>query len=286
MIFSVRSLSLAVLTSRVLAVPRNAEATGIVLDAAAYGDIRLTSVAPSSPFPHTRSKFEPELTARNVIGTDNRVIWNQTVYPYNAMIRIEWSGRKLCSGVLIGPRHVATARTCAPAIGETGNTFKFMPNYYFGERFPSAGMVNWYLTGVGFGDCVVKDDWAIFILDNRLGDQLGYLGAKIFDPTTQLNKAQFFHFGYPQDKSVGGMQATRQEGISVKSVGTGCEPDGSLRTDADAALSQLGGPLWAVENGDRFVYGVLQDETRSDYTPFAGGTNFVNAVGKTRADYP
>jgi hypothetical protein len=286
MIFSVKSLSLAALTSRVLAFPRNAEATGIVLDAAAYGDISLTSVAPSSPFPHTRSDSEAELTARNVIGTDNRVIWNQTVYPYNAMVRIEWSGRKLCSGVLIGPRHVATARTCAPAIGETGNTFKFMPNYYFGERFPSAGMINWYLTGVGFGDCVVKDDWAIFILDNRLGDQLGYLGAKVFDPNTQLNKAQFFHFGYPQDKSVGGMQATRQEGISVKSVGTGCEPDGSLRTDADAALSQLGGPLWAVENGDRFVYGVLQDETRSDYTPFAGGTNFVNAVGKTRADYP
>ncbi|KAB5575268.1 trypsin-like cysteine/serine peptidase domain-containing protein [Coniochaeta sp. 2T2.1] len=271
-----------------MAVPttQTAEHHGILLDPSILK--ALSSVPPSAWTPTARSLEldTEELTSRNVIGTDDRVNWNQTVYPYNAMVKIEWTGRKLCSGVLIGPRHVATARTCAPAFGETGQKFKFMPNFYWGERFPSAGMVNWYMGLVGFGDCVVKDDWAVFILDARLGEQLGYLGAKTFDAATQLNKAQFFHYGWPQDKSVGGFQPMRQEGISVKSLGTGCEPGGSLRTDADVSLGSLGGPLWAVENGDRFVYGVLQDEGRSDYTPFAGGANFVAAVGQTRADYP
>jgi hypothetical protein len=115
-------------------------------------------------------------------------------------------------------------------------------------------MINWYMDGVGFGDCAVKDDWATFILDARLGEQLGYLGAKTFDTGAQLNKVQFFHYGWPQDRSVGGMQPTRQEGISAQSVGTGCEPGGSLRTDTDVALGSLGGPLWAVENGDRCVW--------------------------------
>lgn len=282
---SIKALAIGAIASKaVMAIPTS-EPHGILLDTSALE--ALTSVPPSSFHPTVRSESESgSLVSRNVIGTDNRVDWNQTVYPYNAMVKIEWTGRKQCSGVLIGPRHVATARTCAPAFGETGQKFKFMPNYYWGERFPSAGMINWYMDGVGFGDCVVKDDWAIFILDARLGEQLGYLGAKTFDASTQLNKAQFFHYGWPQDKSVGGFQPTRQEGISVKSVGTGCEPGGSLRTDADVALGSLGGPLWAVENGDRFVYGVLQDETRSDYTPFAGGANFVAAVGKTRSDYP
>ena len=288
MIYPVRLTAAFLAFKAALAVPtaQQDEPHGILLDTSTLE--ALSSVPPSAWTPRARSSEldSEELTARNVIGTDNRVDWNQTVYPYNTMVKIEWTGRKLCSGVLIGPRHVASARTCAPAFGETGQKFKFMPNFYWGERFPSAGMLNWYMGAVGFGDCVVKDDWVVFILDTRLGDQLGYLGAKTFDPATQLNKAQFFHYSWPQDKSVGGFQPTRQEGISVKSLGTGCEPGGSLRTDADVALGSLGGPLWAVENGDRYVYGVVQDEARSDYTPFAGGANFVAAVGKTRADYP
>jgi len=81
------------------------------------------------------------------------------------------------------------------------------------------------------------------------------------------------------------MQPTRQEGISVRSVGTGCEPGGSMRTDADSAWGQVGAPLWGGEGGSRYMYGVLQDENSREYTPFAGRVNFVNAVGKTRADY-
>jgi hypothetical protein len=287
---NLRSLAIAAITSNaVLAAPTAEESvgTGILLDTSTLE--ALSSVPPSPWFPTAaRSDLgSEELAGRNVIGgADNRVNWNQTGYPYNAIVKIEWVGRKQCSGVLIGPRHVASSRLCAPSFGSTGQQFRFMPNYYWGERYPSAGMLNWYMDGVGFGDCVVKDDWVIFILDARLGDAMGYFGAKEFDPATQLNRAQFFHYGWPQDKSVGGMQPTRQEGISVKSLGTGCEPGGSLRTDADAALGQLGGPLWAVEDGGRYTYGVLQDETRSDYTPFAGGAKFVAAVGKTRADYP
>ncbi|KAK4443636.1 trypsin-like cysteine/serine peptidase domain-containing protein [Podospora aff. communis PSN243] len=272
-------------TAAVLGAPTTAEEPhGILLDASALSS-NLSPLAVEGFTPQVTDKSD--LDARALIGPDNRVNWNSTEYPYNAMVQVEWVGRGICSGVLIGPRHVATARTCAPQIGETGQQFKFKPNFHFGERFPSAGMINWYIDLVGFGDCVVKDDWAIFILDKRLGEQLGYLGAKVFNPATQLNKAQFFSYGWPADKSFGFMQPTRQEGISVKSMGTGCEPGGSLRTDADAAWGQKGAPLWAVENGSRYVYGVMQDETASaDYTPFAGGQNFVNSVGKTRADYP
>lgn len=278
----------ALTSTAVLAMPKQAaEPSGIFIDASTFQNPNPAPVAGFVPIHALSASVDSEeLLARNVIGTDNRVNWNSTDYPYNAMVQVEWVGRKTCSGVLIGPRHVATARECAPQFGETGQQFKFKPNFYWGERFPSAGMINWYMDGVGFGDCVVKDDWAIFILDKRLGEQLGYLGAKTFDPAAQLNKAQFFHYGWPADKSFGFMQPTRQEAISVKSLGTGCEPGGSLRTDTDAAWGQEGGPLWAVENGARYVYGVLQDDTRTDYTPFAGGANFVAAVGKTRQDYP
>jgi len=32
---------------------------------------------------------------------------------------------------------------------------------------------------------------------------MGYLGAKVFDAATQMNKGQFFSYGWPADKSVG-----------------------------------------------------------------------------------
>lgn len=294
MIFSLKSLSLAALASTALAMPTtlqdratNAKGTGILLDEDSLAAFQhLPSVPPSSFQPVARDAFDADLAAREIIGTDNRVVYNMTIYPYNTMVRIEF-GFVVCSGVLIGPRHVATSRTCAPQYGTVPGGYKFSPNYYNGDRFPTAGFINWYMLPVGFGDCAVKDDWAIFILDQRLGDQQGYLGAKTFDASTQLNKAQFFHFGWGKDNR---KVPVRQEAISVKSIGSGCEPvnEGSLRTDADVDIGQLGGPLWAVENGDRFVYGVLQQELANNqgYSPFAGGSNFVAAVGKTRADYP
>ncbi|KAK4182323.1 trypsin-like cysteine/serine peptidase domain-containing protein [Podospora australis] len=280
------------------ATPNNKVGTGINIATLDLSNLRLSSTA-SAPGFDPRSKkatrdvlpteTEGELFSRNVIGTDNRVNWNQTVYPYNAIVKVEyiWNGNtRVCSGVLIGPRHVATSRQCAPQFGETNNSYKFMPNFYFGERFPSAGMINWYMDMQSFGDCNVRDDWAIFILNRRLGQELGYFGAKNFDPATQLNKGQMFNYGWPADKSFGWMQPTRQDQISVQSIGTGCEGGGSLRTNTDAVWGQKGGPLWAVENGDRWCYGVLQDEDRTDYTPFAGGSKFVAAVIKTRQDYP
>ncbi|KAH8878918.1 trypsin-like serine protease [Thozetella sp. PMI_491] len=224
------------------------------------------------------SSAGPGLQERGIIGADNRVLWDHQEYPYNAMGRVTTSTGGICSGTLIGPRHMVTAKHCTSA----GATYRFAPNYYQGERLGSAGTAAVITMDAPSGSCGSKEDWAIIILDQRLGDKYGYLGAKVIDPNTQLNKPIFFHFGYPGDH--GADKPYRQEAISASSSNA-CEPGGPIETDADAVPGQSGGPLWINENGSRYQYGVLS-LTSSTGSGFAAGGNFVNAIVRARNDFP
>src|SRR5689334_22194345 len=106
-------------TAAVLGAPTTAnEPHGILLDAFTSSSNPNPPAAEGFVPLHVRGEIDnSDLHARNVIGTDYRVNWNSTDYPYNAIVQVEWVGRTVCSGVLIGPRHVATARTCAPQFG-------------------------------------------------------------------------------------------------------------------------------------------------------------------------
>ncbi|KAM7188384.1 Trypsin-like cysteine/serine peptidase domain containing protein [Naviculisporaceae sp. PSN 640] len=232
---------------------------------------------PGVPLNATAAQSET-LSARGIIGPDNRVLWPNEEYPYSAMGRVSITGG-LCSGSMVGRRLVATAKHCMPPAGGSG---RFAPSYYDGERKGGSNVVAVISMAQGTGACNQKEDWAIFVLADPIGDSTGYLGAKVIDCDAQKNRAMFFHLGYPGDK--GAVRPYRQEGITVTRCAD-CEPGGPLETDADAVPGQSGGPLWLLENGSRFVYGVAS-ATSSIGTGFASGANFVNAIARARQDYP
>ncbi|KAK1977715.1 hypothetical protein LZ30DRAFT_731016 [Colletotrichum cereale] len=78
------------------------------------------------------SETGPAEPAKRAIlgGVDNRVLWPNRDYPYRAMGRIQLSNGAICSGALIGSRHVVTARHCIPGEGVGA---RFQPAYYDGE---------------------------------------------------------------------------------------------------------------------------------------------------------
>jgi V8-like Glu-specific endopeptidase len=166
---------------------------------------------------------------------------------------------------------------------------KFQPNYYDGERLGSA-----YATVVyhiptnaepstpSADPCFWKEDWAIMILDQRLGDKYGYLGAKIV-ANDQLNRAMFFNFGYPGDKS-NTVRPWRQEQITIRG-NSRCEATGPMDTDADIAGGNSGGPLWLLENGSRYQYAMCS-AGGADVSIHSGGNNWLNAVINLRKDQP
>ncbi|KAI0118952.1 trypsin-like cysteine/serine peptidase domain-containing protein [Daldinia grandis] len=248
---------------------------------------RNVSEVPAHVPDHVTVVDDSEIDKRFVFGPDNRVLWTDKSYPFSAMGKIQWSTGVYCSGALIGPRHVATAKHCAP-LNNPGVSVRFMPAYYDGESFPGAYVTTIiHLPGYSVNDpdanaCDIKEDWAIFILDARLGDQRGGLGAKVIEPSL-INNAQLLHLGYPGDLA-NGERPYRQEKITVRNR-FDCDATGGLSTDADVAGGMSGGPIWQNDNGVRYQLGVLS-ATSSTETVFAGGSNWISAVARSRQDFP
>ncbi len=191
---------------------------------------------------------DAEIAKRYIFGADNRVLWTDKSYPFSAMGKIQWSNGVYCSGALIGPRHVATAKHCAPLDGQ-GVSVRFMPSFHDGETTSGAYVTTIiHLPGYSVnkpnaGPCDIKEDWAIFILDSRLGDQRGYLGARLIE-SSLINNPTFLHLGYPGDLA-NGQRPYRQDHITVRNLFE-CNPTGGLSTDADVAGGMSGGPIVSV----------------------------------------
>jgi V8-like Glu-specific endopeptidase len=254
--------------------------------AAAIANVTAGRHAPG-PSPLTGGKRSPSLpvSERGVIGADNRVYWPSTDYPYSAMGRLLRSDGKVCTGALIGPRHVTTAKHC---VSDGSVTIKFQPAYNGGDRFPSANVQQVLVPGAGATDqCNYKDDWAVVLLDARLGDARGYLSYDVMDPA-KADQAIFYSYGYPDDKSADLSKPYRQEAITVaKKSSFQCDQYGPLTTNADANGGQSGSPLWLPPdaNGNRVTYGVMASSSATA-TYFAGGEVWAGGIQYMLSSYP
>ncbi|KAK8080327.1 hypothetical protein PG997_008145 [Apiospora hydei] len=240
--------------------------------------------APPPPSGSRPAAAQQQQKKRETIGPDDRVRWDDTNYPYSAMGRLT-GPTFLCSASLIGPRHVATARHCHfPEI-----PYYFAPAYNGGEVLPGAQVTTVLMPAEPFpeGACGEPYDWAIFILDKPLGEQLGYLGANSIDDSKR-GKPIFYNYGYPGDKD-SGSRPYRQQSITV-STEKRCDATGPLDTDADTSQGQSGGPLWLEEDGNIWQYGVfsLLWWVNGVYAmaSFASGDGFVAGVVHARETWP
>lgn len=239
--------------------------------------------------------FEPPASEikklkRFIFGTkDDREYWNMGVYPFHSVGRLQWESGVFCSGALVGPRHVLTARHCLPDEPIGGN---FAPGYDEEARFGS-GRVVAALTTEEEDDgssCETKADWGVVILDKNLGDELGYFGVKTPD-SNKFDKPQFYHMGYPGDLE-GGRRPYRVMDATVLPERTfDCDPTGPIFTDVDTAGGQSGGPLWEYDqDGNRWIWGALSIGVSwgksLGYSGFGSGAQMIDAINKLRDKYP
>ncbi|RYP68330.1 hypothetical protein DL771_006716 [Monosporascus sp. 5C6A] len=227
------------------------------------------------------------LAERAVIGRDDRVLWHDRNYPYSAIGKIQWSNGVFCSGTLVGPRHVATAKHCAPGAG-TSVSIRFSPAFFDGET-AGGSYVTHIISMPGFDvndnpdSCDWKEDWAVFILQDRIGERQGYFGAKLIEDQ-HTGRPIFFNMGYPGDLA-NGARPYRSEGSTVQRPPYGCDAYGPYITDTDVAGGQSGGPFWLYEGDGRYLYAICSGGSSAN-SIFSGGNNFLQAVISTRNDFP
>ncbi|KAK8131742.1 hypothetical protein PG984_008180 [Apiospora sp. TS-2023a] len=216
-------------------------------------------------------------------GIDNRVQYNDQSYPYAAIGKLAFPSG-YCTGSLLGPRHVAAARHCYVA----NQPYVFQPDYNNGDVFPSSSVSTILLSNRDSDGDGGTDDWAVFVLNDRLGDAHGYLGARVAT-TADAGQAKFTNFGYPGDLS-GGNRPYRQTGVTATSVG-GCDRagPGPAHTDLDCSGGQSGSSLFVTDADGAYSYGVLSTAYVSGDvvvdSVFAGGVTWVNAIGYARSNW-
>lgn len=157
----------------------------------------LEEVPPSLP---ARPLQPRKMSETRIGGVDDRVEWYMHEYPYSAIGRLHvtsevpFNKTNICSGSLVGPRHVMVARHCVNSESlQVVRKATFAPNYFNGSRHGES-----FVTHVIMPDridggiyCYESNDWAILVLADRLGDKYGYLGAKAVDCNTQTHKPIF-----------------------------------------------------------------------------------------------
>ncbi|KAH8168681.1 trypsin domain-containing protein [Sarocladium implicatum] len=239
------------------------------------------------PFVPNRTNLEE----RYINGKDDRVLYaKNTAYPYASVGKLYWSNGAWCSGALVGPRHVLTAKHC---LNDNASAI-FAPGFDNKPRFGEAAVLKVITTNVEWGTpCGWKNDWAILIIDRRFGEDLGYLGVELPDKALQ-DKPIFDHVGYPGDLDNGKRPYRVPESTIQSSRKWDCDGKGPFYSDTDCAGGQSGGPIWLDKSDGSYVWGTLsvtfedsyQDGKTVAWSGWGSGDDLLRTISSLRKSYP
>ena len=204
-------------------------------------------------FQRIRAPVRNRRVATTVFGTDNRQAFQDTAYPWSTVGLVQ-TNRGSGSGVMIGPRHMLTVSHVidwsAPA-GFAADWVRFTPSYFdgnapFGEAY--GVHIYWYVKEDGDGFISGNEgdfDYAVVVLDRRLGETTGWMGARGYDDAWDSLDV-WSHMGYPTDLN-SGQRPTWQGGFRIDGTDAGAQ---SILHQADVFPGQSGGPVFGFWDGD------------------------------------
>jgi V8-like Glu-specific endopeptidase len=229
-------------------------------------------------------------TPTTVFNPDNRSAFQDTAYPWSTVGLVQ-TNRGSGSGVMIGPRHLLTVSHVidwsAPE-GFAADWVRFTPSYFdggapFGEAY--GAHIYWYVQedGDGFISGSEGDfDYAVVVLDRRLGDTTGWMGARGYDDDWDSLDV-WSHIGYPGDLN-SGERPTWQGGFRIDGTDAAAQ---SILHKADVFPGQSGGPVFGFWDGDVGPRAVaVQSWETSSNNGASGSMDMRDLVALARTEFP
>ena len=143
-------------------------------------------------------------------GTDDREIVEGNRYPWRAIGRVNNAGRAFCTGVLIDHQRVLTAAHCLRSHIRRGamakaNEIHFLAGYTRGSYIAHSKAVAIERSKVRSVREKTADDWAIIVLADPVGKQVGFLGLEVFNlPAWKRDRRsgkRYAQAGYSHDRA-------------------------------------------------------------------------------------
>jgi V8-like Glu-specific endopeptidase len=218
---------------------------------------------------------------------DGRQPYYDENYPWRCLVRITtpkgWAG----SGVLIGPRHVLMA---SHSVDWTPGWLTVDVLYTNGSSLASAnGLIAYAESKVGPGtipDDQTDEDYAVIVLDQRLGDIYGWLGSRTYDSGWDNEVSVWQSIGYPQDWSGNGEIAAYQTNFFLDELGLDFGSARLLRSQTfDNWPGQSGSPVFGFWDTGPYVVGVVSGQT-AEHNYISGGSLLPSLVNRARSDHP
>lgn len=228
--------------------------------------------------------------ATTIFGADDRRAFRDTSYPWSTVGLVQ-TDRGSGSGTMIGPRHLLTVSHVidwAAPPGYAADWVRFTPSFYdggapFGEAYGIH--IYWYLKEDGDGFISGDEgnfDYVVVVLDRRLGDTTGWMGARGYDDDWD-DLAVWSHMGYPADLN-SGQRPTWQGGFRIDGTDAAAQ---SILHQADVFPGQSGGPVfgfWEGDVGPRAV--AVQSWQNVSNNGASGSMDLRDLVAGARTDFP
>ena len=242
--------------------------------------------APPQQVKHRGQRLEPNI----VWGADDRRIYNDQTYPWGCVCRITNAAGRVGSGAIIGPRHVLTAShvvdwsTDRPEKIEVNLT----GNVAAATVFDTAAYAFTQIQGDP-SVTTLDEDYAVLVVNERLGDRFGWLGTKVYDSGWDDDNV-WETMGYPTDIA-GGTQPIFEMDKNLDEDEFDLGSGRAMTTSADMKRGQSGSPMFSMWN-DGIAYAVAvmssfgQVYASGDENWCSGGSDLSRLVRTARDENP
>lgn len=247
------------------------------------------SGAPMSAYPYatpSRAPFrlwlgDQEAVPMTIINNDDRKQYDDWRYPWGLVCRVSSFNGGVGSGVLVGPRHVLTASHCV----DWDDLRMSVDVHVHGTVVRAtavvekAGCFTKVASGHGFDQ--VDEDYAVLIIDQRLGDRFGWMGVRTYE--SRWDETELWEtIGYSTDQIGGsGTVPTWQPSFYLDEDAADFGWGRAMSTNADVFRGQSGSPVFAFWSDGPYAVAVIVAEVGEE-NYCAGGVGLTRLVGRIR----